>query len=350
MKKPESTKIDKSNMRQVILDSPSQLPGGIKSASGLTYKKEKTDFLVLAGVGGSALTGELLLLLRNQHKIFKKPIPLAIHKNYGLPDTSGKKHPLIICISYSGNTEETLDAYRAARAKKFRVASITTGGALANMARKDKTPLVLLPKTSIQPRSAVGYQLAALLTLLANMGIIHSQRKELASLAKSFKPAELERQGLKIARQIKNTTPLIYSSEDNRALSYIIKIKLNENAKTMAFANVFPELNHNEMVGLTLLRQGYGGQTRPHNKFSVIIIKDSADHPAIKKRMNLFETLAKKYHVPAYTVDINSERIYNRIYRTLLLGDWISYYLALFYKTDPTPVAIVEEFKKKMRR
>lgn len=340
MKKPESTKIDKSNMRQVILDSPSQLSVGIKSASSLTYKKGGADLLILAGVGGSALAGELLLLLRNQHKIFKKPIPLAIHKNYGLPDTAGKKHPLIICISHSGNTEETLDAYRTARAKRFRVASITTGGALADMARKDKTPLVLLPKTSIQPRSAVGYQLAALLTLLANMGIIHSQRKELASLAKSFKPAELEEQGLKIARQIKNTTPLVYSSEDNRALSYIIKIKLNENAKTMAFANVFPELNHNEMVGLT----------HPHNKFSVIIIKDSADHPAIKKRMNLFETLAKKYHMPIYPVDISSERIYNRIYRTLLLGDWISYYLALFYKTDPTPVAIVEEFKKKMRR
>lgn len=347
MNQEKLVKIDKGNMRDVIRDFPRQLKEETITAQKVTLNKKGVDLLVIAGMGGSALAGEILQLIQGQKNIFKKSLPIIIHKNYGLPPMSGAKAPLVVCISHSGNTEETIQAYKNARARKFAVIVITSGGTLASLAKKNKTPRILLPKKNIQPRSATGYHLLALLHALTNVGIINSQEKELLALAKVLRPELLESRGRIIARALRGTTPIFYTSETNKALGYIFKIKVNENAKTMAFTNFFPELNHNEIAGFTRLA---GWQDHPQNKFSVVVLQDSSDYPKIKQRMKLLGSLEKKYHLPVYMIDISNERIYNKIFDTLLLGDWISYYLALFNKVDPTPVLIVEEFKKKTRR
>lgn len=343
MKKPESAKIDKSNMRDMICDFPQQFEEQVVATQKVLLKKKGVDLLVIAGMGGSALAGEILQLVQKQKKIFKKPLPIVVHKNYGLPEMPGAKSPLVICVSHSGNTEETIQAYKSAIAQRFAVIVIASGGTLAALAKKNKTPHILLSGKNLPPRLATGYQFSALLYALERMGMISSQRKELLTLAKTLRPKLLEDRGHKIARALQDSTPIFYASEANKALGYILKIEMNENAKTMAFTNFLPELNHNEMVGFPRLAGG-------RNKFSVVMLKDSADHPRIKKRMELLVFLAKKYRVPAYTIDIGNERIYNKVFDTLLLGDWISYYLAILNKVDPTPVAIVEELKKRMRR
>jgi len=376
--------LDKSNMRDVILNFPKQFAEGIKAARGVgfqhtTYNVQHT---VISGMGGSALPGELLKLL-SAH--LNWPIGVNIHRNYGLPhglslrgesgandvaihkiasssDCNRSPHNdvLIICISFSGNTEETLSTYKEAKKLNLPVAVITTGGELARAAEKDNTPLALItPRANIQPRAAIGYQLSALLKILSNAKIIKSQDKGLLSLEKSLAPINLELEGRELAKKLKGKTPLIYTSQNYKALAYIWKIKFNENSKIHAFCNYFPELNHNEMVGYadfaqisdldaksSTLRSSKMRRRAP--SFHTIILRADDDHPRIQKRMNLTADIIKKRGYGVDILDIKSDSVYNSMFNSILLADWTSYYLALEYGIDPTPVDIVEEFKKKL--
>jgi glucose/mannose-6-phosphate isomerase len=118
----------------------------------------------------------------------------------------------------------------------------------------------------------------------------------------------------------------------------IWKIKINENAKTPAFYNFYPELNHNEMVGFTL----------PQGKFHVLTLLDKNDHPQNIRRMHITAKILKKKGVDTTIIEMENDNIFNTIFSTLLLGDWVSYYLALSYNQDPTPVDMVEDLKKQL--
>ena len=145
-----------------------------------------------------------------------------------------------------------------------------------------------------------------------------------------------ENQGKKIAQKLIGKTPIIYAADKLRAIAMVWKIKINENAKTPAFYNVFPELNHNEMVGFTL----------PQGKFHILTLLDKNDHPQVIKRMKITAKLYAQKGIETTLIEINKQDIFSLIFQTLLLGDWISYYLALAYKQDPTPVKMVEDLKK----
>lgn len=332
--------IDQSNMRQVILDFPLQFEVGFKAAGNAKLSEEITgeiNSVVVVGMGGSALAGDLLHVAEKQGGIFTRPIPLFIHRSYGLPRHTDK-NTLVVCISHSGNTEEVLDAFEKARKQGYPLVVITTGGTLAKLAKENNKPHIALPESNIQPRNAIGYQFSALLSLFAQLGIVETSTEDMHSLGEQLYPEEMEKQGEEIAKRLVNTTPLIYASHGNSTLSYVFKIKFNENAKTMAFANTIPELAHNEIVGFI----------DPKNKFTIITLRDKDDHPRIQKRMDIIQELAKKHGIPAVCIDIIGDSVYNRIFNTVLLGDWVSYHLALLYGTDPTPVAIVEDMKKRL--
>jgi len=147
-----------------------------------------------------------------------------------------------------------------------------------------------------------------------------------------------EETGRTIAQKLTGKTPIIYSSAKFAALALIWKIKINENAKTPAFYNFYPELNHNEMVGWTL----------PQGKFHIITLLDPNDHPQNIKRMKITAELLKKKGTKTTLVEMEKSFVLNTIFNTLLLGDWVSYHLALEYGQDPTPVDIVEDLKKKL--
>ncbi len=133
--------------------------------------------------------------------------------------------------------------------------------------------------------------------------------------------------------------PIIYSSQKYKTLAYIWKIKFNENSKIPAFWNYFPELNHNEMVGYT----------NPNKILHILILKDRDDHPKIIKRMGLTAELLKKKSVKVEFIEIAGKNIWEKILNNLILADWTSYYLAILKSADPTPVLMVEEFKKKLK-
>jgi len=332
--------VDKSNMRKVIIDSPTQFKKGLQLAENV---KIGGDFknIIICGMGGSALPGNILLCwLRDQVKKGNiSPIPVYIHRDYNLPPQATKES-LIITISYSGNTEETLSALREAIKNKFSVVGITTNGKIEEICKKKNIPFVKIP-SGIQPRCATGYLFSAVIKILENAGIIENISKEVSSLEEKLKQLDLERQGKDLVQKLAGKIPLVYASNKFKVLSRIWKIKFNENSKTLSFYNYFPELNHNEMVGFT--------DKEKAKNFHVLILRDKQDHPRNQKRMDLFSEIAKKKGLETTSIDIKQGNLLFKIFSTLLLGDWASYYLALERGQDPTPVKMVEEFKKKLK-
>ena len=329
-------KIDKSNLRKIILDFPKQFRIGLKSAENIKISHIRTfehSNLVICGIGGSALPADILNIWLEENTISP---PVKINRNYGLPYYVNQKH-LVICISYSGNTEETLTAFEEARKRKLNIAAITSGGKLAELCEFHKIPAAIVP-SGVPARMALGWQFAALMKILANSGLIRDAHKEIYGLENLLSPAGMENQGKKIAKELKGKIPLIYASSKMAKLARIWKFKFNENTKFPAFYNYFPELNHQEH------NQFEGNR---NDQFSVIILRDKTDHPRILKRMNLLAEILLREKVKVQFIDIdNGNMLLYRIFNNVLLSDWVSYYLALEYKIDPTPVKFNDEFKK----
>jgi len=301
---------------------------------------KKSEFVVI-GMGGSALAPLLL-------KTWKPNLDILIHRDYNLPHISEEKlkNKLIILSSYSGNTEEVIDAFLKAKENKLDMAVISVGGKLLSLAKENNVPYIELPNTGIQPRMALGFSIKSFLKLLGE----ENELKNISELATILKPADYEENGKTLAKKLKNNVPVIYASNSNLSLAYNWKIKLNETGKIPAFYNVLPELNHNEMTGFSAGGgSAFGGDDSTKelsNKFYFIILKDLEDNPKILKRMIVLEKLYKDRNLKVETIEIKNENIWHKIFSSLLLADWTAYYTALEYGLEPEQVPMVEEFKK----
>ena len=322
-------RIDKS-MREDILNFPKQFKVGLEAAKNIKIKK-KFKNIVVSGMGGSTWPTDILTTWLNLK------IPIYINRTYNLPPQTNKK-TLLIFSSYSGNTEEPIYSYEEAIERKLFSIAITSGGKLKELSEKNKTPLILIP-SGLQPRMATGYIFSALAGILFKIGLIKKKQiLELLGLEKKLKPESLENKGKQIAKRLFKKIPIIYTPDKFRSLGYIWKIKFNENSKVPAFTNYFSELNHNEM----------NGWKNPLFNFFIIILRDLEDHPRMLKRMELTAKLLKSKKIEVLIIDMPEGDILTRIFNTILLSDWISYYLALEYKIDPNKIEIVNKFKKLM--
>lgn len=317
-------------MREIIINFPQQFARGIECAKNIKIEGS-FDNIIVCGVGGSALPGTLLL------DIADISIPVFTHRGYGLPKIASEKS-LIICISFSGNTEETLSAYEEAVARKYPVIALSTGAKLQELAKQHGLPSVVVPNDCTQPRFGTGYLVSAVVKILDNCRITNNLSQKILEIAESLNPENFETQGRILGEKLVDKIPIIYSSNQYKSVARIWKIKFNENSKVMAFWNYFPELNHNEMVGLTNLKAN----------FHFIILRDENDHERTKKRMDLFSQLAKEKGAEVDFIELEGKTKIEKIFNALLLGDWTSYYLALSYMQDPVPVEIVEKFKKQL--
>lgn len=288
---------------------------------------------VLAGMGGSHLAADLL-------KIWKPELDLLIHPDYGLPALSRERtgRYSLIASSYSGNTEETLDAYDNAKQISMPTAVISIGGELLSRAQKDNIPFVQIPDTGIQPRSALGFSFRAFLKLMGEESAI----KETALLGETLKPLLWEETGKNLAEKLRGKVPIIYASQRNAPLAYNWKIKFNETGKIPAFYNILPELNHNEINGFDAKE----GTRALCGGFAFIFLKDADDHPRIKNRFEVLEKLYDDRNLPVLSVNISRESVFEKIFSALILADWASFYTAQIYGVDPEQVPMVEEFKK----
>jgi glucose/mannose-6-phosphate isomerase len=162
---------------------------------------------------------------------------------------------------------------------------------------------------------------------------------EIQALVEKINPTEIENQAKLLCQKLINKIPVIYASEKNAIMAKLWKINFNENTKIPAFYNVFPELNHNEMVGFT----------KNLGPFSFLFLSESEDLVEIKNRMKLTAKIFGERHLPVDFIEIKGSSPLEKLFYAQIMGNWVSYHLALFYGIDPTPVEMVEEFKKRLK-
>lgn len=324
-------KLDKSNFRQFIVDSPSQFKVGLSLVKNITVPGNFKN-IIISGMGGSALPANLLQTYCNRE--------IYINRYYSLPPQSYTSSSLNIISSYSGTTEETISSLEEAHNANLSFVGISSGGKVEELCKKYGAPHIKLPVPypNFQPRMGTGYFFGAMIQLLINQNLMPNTSSEILSLAKKLNSqmGEFEKIGMKLASRLKGKTPVIYSSSKYKSVAMVWKIKINENAKTPAFWNFFPELNHNEMVGFT----------NPQAKFFIIMLKDPEDHERNLKRYEPTARLLKERGIESKILEMEGNNVFYKMFSSISIADWASYYLALEYRQDPTPVDMVENLKK----
>ncbi len=334
-------------MREAILNFAKQFAyePQIKNEDSLRQAQGIKHFAV-CGMGGSHLAADIIKSLRPE-------LDIAVHSDYGLPaefshhpvppaaghPSSGRRgKTMVIASSYSGNTEETIDAFETALAQNLPVVAIAVGGKLLELARQHSVPYIELPDIGIQPRSALGFSVMAMLKVMKQKELLKAARE----LSQIVRPHNFEQSGKILAEKIRGKVPVIYASARNYSVAYNWKIKLNETGKIPAFYNVFPELNHNEMTGFDIK----DSSRNLSEKFYFVILKDSEDHSQIQKRMQVLEKLYRERGLPVELIEMKGESKLEKIFNSLLLADWTALYIAEQYGLEPEQVPMVEEFKK----
>ncbi len=328
---------DPSNFRQFILDTPNQFKVGFELAKNAKVEGE-FDSLTVSGMGGSALPVNLLQSYINS--ISENPINIFINRTYNLPPQAKQPGSLNFVSSYSGTTEETISSLEEIHSLGKPFVGFSSAGNIEELCGKYGMPHVKLPipYPNYQPRMGTGYFFASMLKTLINHNMVEDKTEDLLKDAQSFNELMqgYETKGKELASKIKGKTPIIYSSSNLSPVAMVWKIKINENSKTPAYWNYFPELNHNEMVGYT----------NPQAKFIIVMLRDPKDHPRNLKRYEVTAKLLESKGIESEIIDIDGESTFSKMFSSITLADWTSYYLALEYDQDPTPVHMVEELKK----
>lgn len=267
---------------------------------------------------------------------------IMIHSDYGLPELTDEElaSSLIIASSHSGNTEEVIDGLAVALEKNLTVAVAASGGQLLETAQKQNLPYIKLPAENIQPRVALGHSLLAILKLGGEEATI----KELYELTHLLKIEELRPEAQRLAEKLRGQVPIIYASRRKLPLAINWKVKFNETAKIPAFANAVPELNHNEMAGFDVSP----ASRELSQKFSFIILEDKYDHLKNQKRLAALAELLKARGLAVEKLQLQGQNHWHKIFSSVVMADWTSYYLAEFYGVEMENVPLVEEFKKKI--
>lgn len=320
-------------MREIILKQGDQIRHSLEVNKDVTVQGD-FDSIVLAGMGGSGHPGDLL------NALHLTTVPLTVHRSYSLPHIFGKK-PLTVISSYSGNTEEALSAYQDAKKGGTPMLANTSGGKLLDWAKSDTVPISLIDYPGMQPRHTLFASFTGLATVLAHSNLAQDISAELTKTA-DFINAEvvaLEAPAKALADTLKGKTPVFYASDVMAFAAKNMKIQTNENAKTTAFWNEIPEMNHNEMVGMT----------NPQGAFHAVFLRTATDHPQVQVRMDVTKHMYESWSVGVTAVTIKGETLLEQIAYAVTFGLWLTYHLSLNYNTDPIPVKGVEDFKAKLK-
>lgn len=325
--------LDKSGMYEVLENVHEQITNGWMLAREHKISNNPSNICIL-GMGGSALGGYLL----QQYLEQKSPIPVFVIENYQLPEYITKES-FVFIISYSGNTEETIDAFLEAKRRKIPMICVSVGGKLKKAALSEKIPHITLNQT-IQPRLSVFEQFFVMLKVLQNSNIVQKEDEHVNKLIKNIKESKTQKIGEALAEKIHEKTPMIYSSQKLFASARVWKACFNENAKTPAFTNYFPALNHNEFESYE-----YGTEGK-----YMIIMNTNDELAKMQKRINLTKEFLEKRGAKITQLAISGDSYLTKLMSATLLGEWTAYFLAIKKGIDPSPVTMVEEFKKKLEK
>jgi glucose/mannose-6-phosphate isomerase len=318
----------------------------IGTAAALPARRRAAAQIVLCGLGGSAIGGDIL----RSYLAGELRIPFLVNRHYTLPGFVGPSS-LVIISSYSGNTEETNSAHREALRRGAQLLCITSGGKTSALARSRRSPLITIPGGS-PPRAALGYSFFPLLIALSRMGFIRSRQREIRETIALLEeksplyatPDSATNPALQLAELLQHRITVLYSSTEHMdAVNTRWRGQIAENGKALCFGHVLPEMNHNELVGWYALHQQM-------KEMQVVFLRDAGDHPRVKIRMDISRQILREYTPHLTEVWSEGTTLLARMFSLLYLGDWVSFYLAMLHRVDPTPVRVIDHLKQELAR
>ena len=301
---------------------------------------EKADYanVVLSGMGGSALAAVIAQTWPGLK------VPFVVSRDYQIPGFVDSK-TLFLASSYSGNTEESIAALSEAEKTGAKIVIITSGGKLAEIAKANNYPIALLPG-GLQPRHATLYGLKAILQITDQLGLTEAasekltaksdQIKSICSIWSPDKPTKYNF-AKQIAQELMGKSIVVYAGPLMSSIGYKWKISFNENSKHIAWFNQFSEFNHNEFLGWT---------KQPVAKpYAVIDLRSNLENPRINKRFEISQKLLSGLRPDPIVVNAEGSDVLEQMLWTMILGDFVSIYLALLSNLNPFPVDLIEKLK-----
>lgn len=322
-------------MRDIISSMPEQMLTAIQLIPRVAIKKKNFDKVLICGMGGSGISGEIL-------KALYPTVHIISNKDYTIPQYIDH-NTVAIVISYSGNTEETLSNYALLKKKGTTMAIISSGGQLFN---KEADIKVKIPG-GLPPRGALGYLFAPLPFMLWKFHLIRTNPTTgITNLANFLKKRRktIEQKAKNLAKRFTEKLPVIYANSSTyMPVALRWQCQLNENAKTLAHINIIPEMNHNEIVGL--------GRPEVLNAAILpVFLNDPRAHKRNKARVAIMHRITKRLFSGAIEIEPQGNNAHERIFWTIMLGDFISYYLAKATNIDAMPVKRIDYLKNELSK
>lgn len=341
--------VDRSNFKKILLDFYKQIEESelLTEQANVSIKAENIHNILYFGMGGSAIAGNLLYdALYDELKV-----PLDVVRGYNCPAYCDR-HTLVIASSYSGYTEETLSAISEVGKTGATVLAITSGGELKKIAESHKWNLINIPG-GLPPREALGYSFFPLYHALGRIGLLKEYRLNTKKIAAFIQDIAKRNDHARhdghvfseeLAKTIKGKIPIIYSTAPYlNTISKRWQNQFHENSKSMSFANVVPEMNHNEIVG-------WEQETNLQKNMIVIFLENENPHPRIQKRIELSKKIIQKKGVQVVELYTEGKTRLEKIFSLIILGDWVSYYLAIYYKKDPIAIKNIDYLKGELAK
>ena len=304
------------------------------------------DKVVILGMGGSAIGGDLVRSLA----LSEAKLPIFVQRDYDLPAFVDDK-TLVIASSYSGNTEETLASFEQALGTESKKLAITTGGKLKEMAEQKNIPVSIFDYKA-QPRATLGFSFLPILCFMQRLGFLSDKSADVAETvnvlqglsAKIDEKVPLSSNPAKqLAERLYGCLPVVYGAGIVAEVAHRWKTQLNENSKAWAFYEVFPELNHNATVGYEFPKELAG-------KIKVVLLRSPSLHRRVRLRYKVTCELLDRAGVKYEFVDSEGGSFLSQMMSLVLFGDYASYYLAILYRVDPSPVKVIAYLKEQLAK
>jgi glucose/mannose-6-phosphate isomerase len=342
----EIRKLDKSDMLSFCLAAYRHYERAARLARSLSFDHREPQTIIAAGMGGSAIGGELLKdWARN-----RIGIPIEVCREYSLPEYANEG-TLVLVVSYSGETEESLSVFLDAIKRKCMITCISSGGKLGEFAEGLSLPWLRVP-SGMAPRATLPYLFVPLIIFLEKLKLVPSVGSEILEAISTLKTISDENSPDKpignnfsksLASNINGTVPFVYGFGVYRAVAQRFKTQVNENSKAPAKWEVFPELDHNEIVG-------WESAQKLAKHCSVILLRDKTEAKGIHERIEVTEELLRMVPVNTFEVWSRGKSALAKMSSIISIGDFTSVYLAVMRGIDPTPVKTIDLLKEKIKR
>jgi len=342
MLKPQDVaRVDVGNMRGIIASLPEQLQEGLRRGMGTRADLGGANRVFIVGMGGSAIAGDIFAAWVAD----RCRVPVQVVRDYRLPSYA-QAGDILVSVSYSGSTEETLAATAQGIKLGCKLIAVTSGGALKTLADGVGAETVAVPP-GLPPRGAFGH-LFGILPSIGEDWVYGDLRGELESAIVHLKDLRTrivpevtyrKNRAKVIAARLKGLVPIVYAAPPFTPVAKRWQTQLNENAKVVAFASAFPEADHNELIGWC--------SDTAARRFAPILLRDRDETPEMRKRLNVTAAMISRLVRVEYAED-HGDTLLGRMLGLLFLGDYVSLYLAVVRGVDPLPVHPIEQLKARL--